>query len=98
MPPTRTGYSRWPKPAVLSFFHLHEVELDGGRAPEDRHEDAQLALVGLHLFHRAVEVRERAVDDADLIALLELDLRLRLERALRDLAGEAGHLRVGDAR
>src|SRR5512142_1971120 len=83
---------------ALRLLHLHEVQLDRGRPAEDRHEDAELALVGLHLLHRAVEVREGAVDDPHLIALLELDPRLGLERALRDLGREARHLGVRDAR
>ena len=41
---------------------------------------------GLHLFDDAGEVRERAVDDAHLLALFERDARLGLGRAL-------GHLR-----
>src|SRR5512138_3608200 len=35
--------------ALLRLLHLHEVELDGRRAPEDRHEDPDLALVRLDL-------------------------------------------------
>src|SRR5512133_1756618 len=82
----------------LGFLHLHEVELDGGRAAEDRHEHAHLPLVRLDLLDRAVEVRERAVDHADLVALLEQHLGLGLERALGDLGSEALDLDVAHRR
>src|SRR5437867_12758780 len=47
--------SRSPRPARTDsgLFHLHEVELDGCRAAEDADQDAQLALLGFHLFHDA---------------------------------------------
>src|SRR6266540_1114464 len=76
------GVFRGLRAAVLGLLHLHEVELHRGRAAEDRDEDADLPLVRLHLLDRAVEVRERAVDHSDLIALLELHLRVRDDRGL----------------
>ena len=44
----------------------------------------ELLLVGLDLLDRAREVRERAVDDADLVAHVEVHAGLRLDRALDD--------------
>src|SRR2546428_11549744 len=62
----------------LRLLHLHEVELDGGGAPEDADQHAELPLVGLHLLDHAVEVLEGAVDHLHLFAVLEEDLGLRL--------------------
>src|SRR3981189_3474888 len=40
----------------LRLLHLHEVQLDGGGAAEDRDQHPHAALVGVHFLHRAVEV------------------------------------------
>src|SRR5208282_6607578 len=58
--------------------------LHRGGAPEDRNLHADLLFLGLHLLHGAGEVRERSVDDADLVARLERDTRLRLHGAFDD--------------
>ena len=55
----------------LRFFDLGEVELDRRGAAEDADQHAELLLLGLHFFDDAREVRERPVDDADVLALLE---------------------------
>src|SRR6266403_3565694 len=80
------------------LLDLHEVELDGGGAPEDADQHAQLPLVRLHLFHHAVEVLERAVDHLHLLALLEEHLGLRLDRPLGHLVRDLAHLGLGDVR
>src|SRR6185369_12798358 len=80
------------------LLDLHEVELDGRRTPEDADQDAQLALLRLHLFDDAVEVLERPVDHLHVLAGLEEDLRLRLDRALLDLLRDLSHLGLGDRR
>src|SRR5690606_12178369 len=72
---------------ALRLLDLGEVELDGGGPPEDRDEHLDLLLVRLDLLDGGREARERAVDDADRVALLEDDLRLGLALAL-------GHGRV----
>src|ERR1700752_342969 len=68
----------WSLISAMTFFMdrppplpLHEVELDGGGAPEDADQHAELPLVGLHLFDHAVEVLEGAVDHLHLLAVLE---------------------------
>src|SRR5262245_25427943 len=79
------------------LLHLHEVQLHRGGAPEDGDQHLEPALVRVPL-HRAVEVGERAVDHPDRVPLLELHLRLRLQRPLGDLGGEPLHLHVRDRR
>src|SRR5678816_4700760 len=64
------------------LLHLHEVQLHRGRPAEDGHQHLHPALVRIHLFHRPVEVAERAVDDPDGVALLELHLGFGLQRPL----------------
>src|SRR5438309_7056857 len=81
---------------ALRLLHLHEVELDGGGAPEDADQHAQLPLVRLHLLHHAVEVLEGAVDHLHLLALLEEHLGLRLDRPLGHLVRDLAHLGLGD--
>src|SRR5262245_38580541 len=78
------------------LLDLDEVELDGRGASEDADQDAQLALVGLHLFDHPVEVLERAVDHLHVLALLEQHLGLRLDRALLHLVRDLAHLRLRD--
>src|SRR5450432_848161 len=79
---------------ISGLLHLHEIELDRGRAAEDAHQNAQSTLVRIHFLNRAVEVREGAIGHADLIALLEEHFRFRLERSLGDLAGQTRHLGI----
>src|SRR5213592_4675090 len=55
----------------LNFFHLQEFQLDRRCAAENRNHHTQRAAVGIDLVHLAREIRERTVDDADRIVLLE---------------------------
>src|SRR5678815_1059008 len=67
---------------TLRLLYLGEVELDRRGAPEDRDQDLHLLLVRLHFLDGGREAGERAVDDADGVALLEHHLRLGLRLAL----------------
>src|SRR5580700_2448075 len=55
---------------------LEQVELDGGLATEHVHEHLEFALLDVDLGHLAMEVRERPVDDAHVLADLVLDIDL----------------------
>src|SRR5215475_7494456 len=66
--------------AASRLLDLDEVELDRSRAPEDADQDPQLPFVRLHFLHHAIEVLEGPIDHLHLLALLEEDLRLRLDR------------------
>src|SRR5262245_51999962 len=88
--------------AMSDGLHLPVLELDRGRAAEDRDDHADDALGGDRLVDHAVERFERAFLDLDGVALLEGDLHLRrLLGAALDEREEAVHLdggeRVGDA-
>src|SRR5690349_2956017 len=76
----------------LRLLHLHEIQLHRRGAAEDRDQHPHAALVGVHFLDGAVEVREGAVHHPHAVAFLELHLRLRLERALGELGGEARDL------
>src|SRR3954468_20703240 len=76
----------------LRLFDLHEIELHRRGAPEDRDQHPHPALVRVHFLDGAVEVGEGAVHHPDVVAFLELHLRLRLQRAFRELGGEARDL------
>src|SRR5712664_876613 len=78
------------------LLHLHEVQLDGRGAAEDRDQHPHAPLVGVHFLHRAVEVRERSVHHAHVVAFLELHFRLRLQRSLGELGREPRDLVLAD--
>src|SRR5439155_1266957 len=59
-------------------LQLQVVELDRGRPPEQGYGDADLPLVGQHLFHRSGEVRERPLGDLHDLSHQERDLLLGL--------------------
>src|SRR5689334_309062 len=59
----------------LELGDLAELELDRRLATEDVDEHLQLGAVDVDFGDRTVEVRERAGDDAHLLALLELHAR-----------------------
>src|SRR5881227_3687679 len=49
--------------AILRLLHLHEVELNGRRAPENADQHLELALFRANLLDHSVEVLKGAVDD-----------------------------------
>ena len=63
---------------MLRLLDLPVLEVDRCRPSEhhDRHLDH--ALLGVNFLDRALEVLERALLDADVLALLEVDGELRL--------------------
>src|SRR6476620_6940555 len=61
-----------PSP-LLRQLDLLEVELDRGRAAEDRNRDLDPVLVEIELFDHAVEAGEGPVEDLDRIADLVID-------------------------
>src|SRR5919106_626334 len=89
---------RAPLAPALESFHLVVLELDRRRSTEDRHHDLHPPALRVDVLHDALEVHERAVDHAHLVASLEDRLRLRLLRAglhvahdLVDLVGRQRH-------
>src|SRR2546425_313798 len=82
----------------LELLHLQEIELDGRGAPEDGHHHLDRGPVVVDLVHETGEIRERPVDDADRVAPLEVELRLRLFRRHRDLVDDPVHLFLGERR
>src|SRR5712691_7162035 len=48
---------------ISDLLHLQELELDGSRAPEDRHHHLESGSVFVHFLDLAREVGERAVHD-----------------------------------
>src|SRR6266536_2913596 len=78
--------------AQLDRLHLQEVELDGGRAPEDAHHHFDLAPLGIDLVDDPVEGAERAVHDPHVIADAERHGRRRLAPGRLHLAEDPAHL------
>src|SRR5512138_1799768 len=71
--PTSRGRAAGPAPAErrsgrLDRLDLQEVELDGRRAPEDRHHHLHLLPLGIHLVDDAGEVGERTVHHLHVLA------------------------------
>src|SRR5215471_19467144 len=85
-----------PLPARSQPFHLVVLELDRGRTPEDRHHHLHTTALGVDVFDRALEIHERSVDDAHLVAALEDGLRLRLLGARLHLPHDLVHLVGGE--
>src|SRR4029079_3553267 len=65
-------------PVCLELLDLQEIQFDRRRAAENRDHHLEGALLGGHFVDEAVEVRERPLVDAHLIALFAAVLRLRL--------------------
>src|SRR5690348_14750497 len=86
--PSGPGLLPQPPTLLLRLLHLHEVQLHRRGAAEDRDQHPHPALVRVHFLDGAVEVRERSVHHPHAVSLLELHLRLGLERALGKLGGE----------
>src|ERR1019366_3729205 len=80
------------------LFDLREIELDRRRAAEDRDRDAYLGLVVVDVFHRAVEIGERAFLDAHHLAHFPLHLGSRLFNAFLHLRDDLHHLGFSDRR
>ena len=59
------------------LLDLTEFQIDGHGAPEDRNFHLEPRALLIDILHRAVEGGERAVRDANLLADLESDRRLR---------------------
>src|SRR6516165_4558807 len=68
----------------LQLLDLQELELDRRGAPEDRDHDLQRRAIEVDVLDHAGEIRERAVRDPDVLALLERVLGLRLFLRRRD--------------
>ena len=81
IPPKKSVCKRHAR-IFLDFFDFVEVEVHQRFAAENGHEDLETALVVVDGLDAAVEVLERAVLDADLLADLEFDLGTRLLGAL----------------
>src|SRR5258707_1179382 len=77
-PDLHRGFSNDLAKRGLSPLDLPVFELHGRIAAEDAHRDAQLAALRVDLLDDAVLVLERTVRDLDLVADLELDLRLHV--------------------
>src|SRR5678815_4950182 len=52
----------------LEGLHLEEIELDRSRAAENAHHHLDLAALEVHLVDLTGEIRERTVDDLDVLA------------------------------
>src|SRR5690348_6951598 len=78
------------------LLHLAELELDRRRPAEDRHRNLHPRAALVDLLDHAVERRERAVGNTDLLAHLERDRRLRPLDSLLHLMQDAGGLPVRD--
>src|SRR6187401_1387614 len=72
-------------PRLLRLLDLTEFQLHRCRAAENRDRHAQPALLVVHVFHRALEVGERAVLHPHHLADLEQHLGLGLLHALAHL-------------
>src|SRR2546422_7046351 len=59
-------------------LHLVILELDGRGTPENRHHHLHPPALGVHIIDDTLEVDERSVDDAHLVAALENGLGLGL--------------------
>src|SRR6185436_7435152 len=85
-----------PSPIRSGLLDLTELQLDRGRASKNRDRDAQAALLVVHVFDRALEIRERAVLHAHHLADLEQHLGLGLLHALAHLLHDRLDLLLGD--
>mmetsp|Transcript_23362 Transcript_23362/g.55499 ORF Transcript_23362/g.55499 Transcript_23362/m.55499 type:complete len:379 (+) Transcript_23362:11344-12480(+) len=84
--------------ASSHLLDLGEVQLNRRRSAEDGDRDADLGLVVVDFFNRAIEVGERAFLDAHDLADRPLDLRTRLFDAFLHLVDDLHDLGLGDRR
>src|SRR5262249_8783985 len=76
-----------------ALLNLRKIKLDGRGPSENRNVDLELLLVRPNLGDGPGEVREVSVDDADLVADLERNARLRFDRTFDDDLSEIVDLR-----
>src|SRR5580658_5180132 len=95
---TKAPVTRSTSGTLCGLFDLQEVQFHRGRAAKNRDQHAQRIALRIDLVHLALEVRERAVDDAHRFALFERHLRTRTLRRRRlaiehlvDLIRAQGH-------
>src|SRR5499427_1880416 len=79
-------------------LHLVVLELDGRGPPEHRHHHLHPSALGVHVVDHSLEIDERPVDHADLVAALEdrlglglLSARLHLPQDVLDLVVRQRH-------
>src|SRR5262245_12663900 len=88
-----TFFIRWAPSHPLDLVVL---EFDRRRAAEDRHHHFHAPALGVDVLDHALEVHERTVDDAYLVAPLEDGLGLGLLRAGLHLPHDLVHLVAGE--
>src|SRR3546814_20560144 len=76
--PTASGPRLRGGRRLFHAFDLLEIEFDGGCAAKDRHRHLDPRLVEIEFLDDAVEARERAFEQLDLIADLVIDADLGL--------------------
>src|SRR5688572_14770519 len=91
---TGTGFTV-PSP-VVTLSLLGRIQLHRSGTTENRHRHSQAALFVIHVFHRALEVGERAVLHAHHLAVLEQHLGLGFLHALAHLLHDGLDLLLGD--
>src|ERR1700730_14084104 len=82
--------------SALDLFHLRILQIDRGRAPENRHCNFDPRLLFVDLLDEAVERGERSVAYANLFADLEGHRRLWPLDPFLDLAHDAHRLGIAD--
>src|SRR5688500_6700836 len=88
---------RVPSP-LLRLLYLTKLQLHRSGAAKNRDRDPQPALLVVRVFHRALEVGERAVLHPHHLAHLEQHLGLGLLHALAHLLHDGVDLLLGDRR
>src|SRR3989338_4861479 len=81
---------------LLCLLHLTEFQFDRRHASENGHRHLELVLLEVHVLDRAVEILERSVNHAHLLAGGEGKLRLGLFHALLHLLHDRLGLLVRD--
>src|SRR5689334_5092729 len=98
--PRRTTPESWPfwggSRPPLKLFDLGVIELDRGRAAEDRNRDLEAGALLVDVLDGAVEGGKGTVRHLDLLTDLEADGGLGPFDALLDLLQDAARLGIGD--
>src|SRR5258706_1114597 len=84
--------------SASALLDLTEFQFDRRGAAEDRHRDLEAGPRLIDLLHDAIEGREPAIRDPDLLAHLEGNRRLRPLDTLLDLVHYALRLHLPDRR